>query len=102
MKYYVIGDDDAALGFGMVGVQGRAASSEAEAAAAFDGAIADPDVGIIIVTERVADLIRPRVDRYLFAETFPLIVEIPDRRGPMEGRLGIREMVNKAIGINLG
>ncbi|GAB1455598.1 hypothetical protein MASR2M48_09050 [Spirochaetota bacterium] len=45
---------------------------------------------------------RQRVDRYLFSDTFPLIVEIPDRRGRMAGRPTIREMVNSAIGIKLG
>jgi vacuolar-type H+-ATPase subunit F/Vma7 len=41
------------------------------------------------------------VDRYLFTEMFPLIVEIPDRKGPLAGKPGIREMVNIAIGIKL-
>ena len=31
----------------------------------------------------------------------PLIVEVPDRPGPLEGRPSLREMVNQAIGINL-
>jgi len=41
------------------------------------------------------------VDSYLFSEQFPLIVEIPDRKGRLEGRPGLREMVNEAIGIKL-
>jgi len=102
VKYYVIGDEDTVLGFGMVGVDGRAVSDAAEAEAAFDAATADSEVGILVVTERAAELIRPRVDRYLFSDEFPLIVEIPDRRGRMPGRPTTREMVNKAIGIKLG
>ena len=101
MKYYIIGDEDATLGFGMVGVQGRTAHSPAEAESAFTGALKDPDVGIIIITERVAELIRPLVDDYIFTEEFPLIVEIPDRSGKIEGRPGLRETVNRAIGITL-
>ncbi|MHC4353978.1 MAG: V-type ATP synthase subunit F [Planctomycetota bacterium] len=53
------------------------------------------------MTERVADMIRPIVDKYLFTESFPLIVEIPDRSGTKAGRPGIREMVNAAIGLKL-
>jgi len=102
VKYFVIGDEDTVLGFGMVGVDGRVAGDAAEAEAAFDAATADPDVGILVVTERDAELIRPRVDRYLFSDTFPLIVEIPDRDGRMAGRPTIRETVNSAIGIKLG
>jgi V/A-type H+-transporting ATPase subunit F len=102
VKYFVIGDEDTVLGFGMVGVDGRVAGSVAEAEAAFDAAVADTDVGIVVVTERAAELIRPRVDRYLFSDTFPLIVEIPDRTGRRSGRPTIRETVNTAIGIKLG
>jgi V/A-type H+/Na+-transporting ATPase subunit F len=101
VRYHIIGDDDSVLGFGMIGVPGRAVSNAAQAEEAFKAALADGDVGIIIITERIADLIRPMVDRVLFTGRFPLVVEIPDRGGPMEGKLGIREMVNAAIGVKL-
>ena len=61
----------------------------------------DKETGIIIMTEYVADMIRPTVNRYLFTESFPLIVEIPDRKGMKADRPGIREMVNAAIGLKL-
>lgn len=101
MKYFIIGDEDALLGFGMVGVQGRAVRTAAEAEDAFRTVLEDPNVGIILITERAADLIRPQVDRFIFTERFPLIVEIPDRQGRLPDRPGIREMVNAAIGIKL-
>jgi V/A-type H+-transporting ATPase subunit F len=101
MKYYVIGDEDTALGFGLVGVHGRAVESRDEAQSAFDTALSDTDVGVILITERVAELIRPSVDRYIFTRDFPLIVEITDRRGPLAGKPGLREMVNHVIGIKL-
>ena len=101
MKYYIIGDEDAVLGFGLVGVAGTVATNVAQAQEAFSTAMEQSDIGIIIVTERVADLIRPQVDRFIFTRNFPLIVEIPDRQGPLSGKPGIREMVNQAIGIKL-
>lgn len=102
MKYFVIGDEDTVLGFGMVGVDGRVVRNADEAAAAFDAARADRDTGILVITERAASFIRPRVDALLFSDNFPLVVEIPDRRGRMPDRPTIREMVNAAIGIKLG
>ena len=89
------------LGFGMVGVPGRSVATAEQAEDAVKAALADGDVGVIIIPERIAELIRPMVDRFLFTGRFPLIVEIPDRSGPMEGKLGIREMVNAAIGVRL-
>ena len=101
MRYYVIGDEDTVIGFGMVGVKGQRVSTNDEAAAAFDEAISQHDIGIIIITEPCADMIRERVNRYLFAHEFPLIVEIPDRNGRNPNRPGLREMVHQAIGIHL-
>ena len=101
MRYFIIGDEDAVLGFGLVGVEGKAVRNVEQAQEAFTTVLDQSDIGIIMITERVADLIRPQVDRFIFTRNFPLIVEIPDRLGPLEGKPGIREMVNQAIGIKL-
>jgi len=101
MKYSIIGDEDSVLGFGIVGVSGKVARNAEEAKLAFEAMLEDRQAGIIIITERVAEMIRPLVNKYLFTARFPLIVEIPDRRGPRAGRADIKEMVNSAIGIKL-
>ena len=101
MKYSIIGDEDTVLGFGVVGVTGRVATTPDEARRAFEATLEDKEVCIVIMTEAVADMIRIVVDNYLFTESFPLIVEIPDRLGPRPDRPGIREMVNAAIGIKI-
>lgn len=101
MKYFIIGDEDSRVGFGLVGVEGRVASNPDEAAAAFDEALADTGVGVILISEPVADMIRSTVDRFLFTRTFPLILEIPGRRGRNPDRPRLRDLVNEAIGIKL-
>jgi V/A-type H+-transporting ATPase subunit F len=101
MKYSVIGDEDTVLGFGIVGVPGKIATNEEETRRAFHELLEDKDVSIIIITERLADNIRTLVDKYLLTQTFPLIVEIPDRQGRLPGRPDIKDMVNAAIGIKI-
>ena len=101
MKYSIIGDEDTVLGFGMVGVSGKVADNADEAELAFQTLLEDKETSIIIITERIADMIRSTVDKYLFTVSFPLIVEIPDRKGVKPDRPGIREMVNAAIGLKL-
>ena len=101
MKYAIIGDEDSILGFGILGVTGKIAADAQEAQEAFQETLKDKDTGIIIITERVADMIRPIVDKYQFTISFPLVVEIPDRKGVNPNRPGIKEMVNTAIGIKL-
>jgi V/A-type H+-transporting ATPase subunit F len=101
MKYSIIGDEDAVLGFGIVGVSGKVATDPEQAQRAFQSMLEDRQTGIIIITERVADMIRPLVDRYTLKETFPLVVEIPDKDGSKPDRPGIKELVNTAIGVKL-
>lgn len=101
MKYSIIGDEDTVLGFGVVGVSGKIATDPDQAQRAFKATLQDKETGIIIITERVADMIRPIVDKFLFTSSFPLVVEIPDRNGSKPDKPGIREMVNTAIGIKL-
>ncbi|MBT3275620.1 MAG: Vacuolar H+transporting two-sector ATPase F subunit [Spirochaetales bacterium] len=101
MRYFSIGDEDTVLGLNLAGVEGAIVHNPQEASDAFDAAIEDREIGIIVITERIAELIRSRVDRFIFAEQFPLILEIPDRAGKLEGKPGLREMVNNAIGISL-
>ena len=101
MKYSIIGDEDAVLGFGIVGVAGRIVENPDQAQDAFNAIIADKETAIIIITEPVADMIRPTVTKYLFTQSFPLIVEIPDRHGRDPKRPGIKEMANAAIGIKI-
>ncbi|MDR1894667.1 MAG: V-type ATP synthase subunit F [Spirochaetales bacterium] len=101
MKYFVLGDEDAVLGFELAGVSGARAATAEEAEEAFRKALLEGDTGILIITEEVADLIRHVVDRHLFSENFPLIVEIPGSRRTGQPGRDIRALVNEAIGIKL-
>ncbi len=101
MEYFAIGDEDTVLGFSLTGVRGRVVRTAIEASEALREVLARAEIGIIIMTERVASLIRPEVDEYMFSQRFPLIVEIPDRLGRLEGRPDSRALVNSAIGIKL-
>ena len=100
MRYFVIGDEDTVLGFSLVGTQGMVATNVAEAQNALEKALEHKEYGIIIITENVADMIKAQVDRYLFSETFPLIVEIPNRFSE-GGSKDLKKLVNEAIGVSL-
>ena len=101
MKYFVIGDQDTVLGFALVGVEGITVSTPGDVNAAFERALGDEEIGIMIITETAAQMIRTVVDKYTFTADFPLIVEIPDRKGPVPDRPGMRSLVNQSIGINI-
>ncbi len=101
MKFFVIGDEDTVLGFKLVGVEGRIVKTISESKEAFKIATATPEVGIIIITEKIAGQIKAEVEKYIYEINLPLVIEIPDWEGPLPGRKSIAELVKSAVGIKI-
>jgi V/A-type H+/Na+-transporting ATPase subunit F len=101
MKVLVIGHPEAVLGFSLAGVGGRVATTAAEVNEALDEAQASKDVGIVLVTQDVAEMIPARMELLKLRSTVPLIVEIPSQGGSPEGQASLGEIVLRAIGIKL-
>jgi V/A-type H+-transporting ATPase subunit F len=101
MKILVIGHPEAVLGFSLAGVGGRVARTADEVNQALDEAQASKDVGIVLVTQDVAELIPARMEHLKLRSTVPLVVEIPSQGGPPEGQASLGEIVLRAIGIRL-
>ena len=101
MKVLVIGHPEAVLGFSLAGVSGRVATSAAEVNQALDDVQASKDVGIVLVTQDVAQLIPARMEHLKLRSTIPLVVEIPAQGGAPEGEESLGEIVLRAIGIKL-
>ena len=101
MKILVIGHPDAVLGFSLAGVGGRVAATADEVNQALDEAQASKEVGIVLVTQDVAQLVKARVEDLKLHSTIPLVVEIPGPAGVPEGEPSLSELVLKAIGIKL-
>jgi vacuolar-type H+-ATPase subunit F/Vma7 len=77
MKVLVIGHPDAVLGFSLAGVGGRVASTADEVNQALDDVASAKDVGIVLVTQDVAEMIPARMEHLKLRSTIPLVVEIP-------------------------
>lgn len=101
MKIHVIGHPDAVLGFSLAGVGGRVAASADEVNQALDEAQANKEIGIVLVTQDVAQLIPARMEQLSLRSTIPLVVEIPSREGVPEGQESLGDIVLRAIGIKL-
>lgn len=101
MRFFVIGDKDTVLGFKLVGVEGRIVTNAFEAREALKVAASTEDVGIIVITERTAHWIRDDVDEYVYETATPLVIEIPDRKGALEDRKTISDLVKEAVGIKI-
>jgi len=101
VKFFCIADEDTARGFRLAGIGTQVAETAEEARAALEEITGLPDCGVIIVTEKVADLIRPQVEMVRMERERPLIVEIPGPEGPLPGRKSLREFVEEAVGVSI-
>jgi V/A-type H+-transporting ATPase subunit F len=101
MKFYVLGDDETVLGFRLVGVAGKVVEGRDESLQALREAVGDKQVGVVLVTEKIAAVIRDEVEARLYGLGFPLVLEIPDSSGPDPERLNVQDVVRKAIGVSI-
>ena len=101
MNYFVIGDQDTVIGFRFAGIAGEVVESPRDAEEALDKAVNDQTIGIVIITERTASAIREKVEAAIFERTRPVIVEIPDRQGPLPERKTLMELIRQAIGVGV-
>jgi len=100
-KLFLIGDEDAVLGFRFAGIRGHVAKTAAEAVELFQKATQDRDVSIVVITERIAEGIRPELDRHAEKRAFPFVVEIADSSGPSPSRKSASEIIRETIGISI-
>jgi V/A-type H+-transporting ATPase subunit F len=101
LKFFVIGDADTVLGFRLAGVEGETVHNAEETRLCLEQAVGDKTIGVIVMPERIAQFVRPEVDRHVVKAAFPLIVEIPDIQGPMEGRKSVKDMIRAAVGVQV-
>lgn len=97
---FVIGDENAVFGFRLLGVEGWAVHSAAEAHSALDSALARTDLKIVLVTDEWAQALRHELDRLRTTLPSPLIVEIPGSRH-LEARPSLRALIQQALNVRL-
>ncbi len=101
MKIFLIGDETTVLGYSLVGIRGVAVSNAVEAADALKTATQDTDMGIVLITQRIASEIQTLVDETKLKMATPIVLEIPDRSGPVKDRETALDIVRRLIGIKV-
>jgi len=102
MQIAVIADQDTAIGFKLAGVGLiYPVTSIEEARRALERLSKRDDIGTIIITERLADNLRDLI-KELYKKTSLIIVEIPDKYGPIEREVDpIRELIRTTLGVEI-
>ncbi len=101
MRLLVIGSQDAVWGFSLAGVRGQIVTTAEELNQALDAALENEELGIVLITEGVADLARQRVEEAMIRSTTPLVVEIPGPEGPSPDRPSLSEVIRRTIGVRI-
>lgn len=98
----IIGDVDTVVGFRLAGIlKTFVATDNIKARKALVDFYNDPEVSLIILTERLAEQIRETIEE-LTIRPYPVIVEIPDKQGRLtEKESPLQRLVKRAIGVEL-
>lgn len=99
MKFYLISDNiDTQLGLRMAGVEGVVVREPNEAGQALRRAIRDESIGIVLITEALAERCADQIYEIKTSVSRPLILEIPDRHGTRT-KDSVTRYVREAIGV---
>ena len=102
MKMFLITDNgDTLTGMRLAGVEGVVVRSREELWTALETALADKELGILLLMERFGREFPELIDDVKLHHRLPLIVEIPDRHGTGRAPDFITSYVNEAIGLKL-
>ncbi len=102
MKYFLISDNvDTLAGMQLVGVRGVVVHEEAEVRAALDAACADPDIGLVLVTDKLIAKGADIVFEYKLKRKQPLIVEMPYRHSDSNPGDSIKRYIQEVVGVKL-
>lgn len=102
MRYFAVADNaDTLTGLRLAGIEGVRANNKAEVQYAVSEAMLDPTIGIILITEKLAEKCPDVVYDMKLKNTNTLVVEIPDRHGTGRSPDSITRFIREAIGVKI-
>lgn len=102
MKFFLISDNvDTRTGFRLAGIEGVVVHELEEVRQAIDEILLDRDIGILMITEKLAKLVPDLISEIKLNYKTPLIVEIPDRHGTGRPPDSITRYIREAIGLKI-
>ena len=102
MKYFVITDStDTQVGRRLAGIEGVVVREESQVRSAVEAAAADPEIAVLLITEKLAALCGDLIIPMKQSAQRPLVVEIPDRHSAGRSPDSITRYIREAIGVKL-
>lgn len=102
MKAYLISDNiDTQVGMRLAGIGGVVVHTRDEVLRELNRVTQQKEIGIILITEKLGQLISDEIRRLKLDMNLPLIVEVPDRHGTIRGKDSITRYVKESIGLKI-
>jgi len=101
MRIYALLDRDTALGFKLAGVEVYEVKNRKDIKNLFPSSLLLKDVGILLISEELAEVVREEINIHLYSGKFPIVVEIRSFRGKERKRKNIDELIKDSIGISV-
>ncbi len=102
MKLAAICDKDTAVGFRLSGIFELFIPDE-NPVKILDEIAGRTDIGILFISEKIAEEVSKYLKEFRLKYDTPIIVEIPDKKGRMEGHVDfVSLLIKKAVGIDVG
>jgi V/A-type H+-transporting ATPase subunit F len=102
MKSFLISDNrDTLVGMRLAGISGVIVHEKQELLELIKKLMADEEIGIIIVTEKIVDLAKEEILHLKLKQARPLIIEIPDRHGSSRGKDTVTNYIRESVGIRI-
>lgn len=102
MRFYLLSDNiDTLMGMRLAGIEGRVIHDAEEVEAALNQLAADETVGVILMTDKLAELCPQLVTDLKLNRKRPLLVSVADRHGAGQLSQNITKYVREAVGIEI-
>ncbi len=102
MRSYLISDNmDTWVGLRLAGIDGIIVNDRENALKEMKTAVKNQDIGILILTEKIVDMIKDEYLEYKLKSKTPLIIEIPDRHGSIREYNAIKDYIRDSVGIHI-
>ena len=102
MKIAAICDNDTAVGLRLAGLQELYVPDD-DAVKIWNQISERDDIGIVFITEKIAEDIGKHLKEYRIRNNIPIVVEIPDKKGRKKDHLDfVSHLIKKAVGVEIG
>jgi len=102
MKFHLISDNvDTLTGMRLAGIVGIVVHEKQEVLEALENAASDPDVGIILITELLAEKVEQELKEIRLDRNKPIVTIIPDRHGERRPSDYITNYIKESIGLKI-